>query len=233
MGKTARIVAGTSIVLAPLTIGIGDQVRMVADPPASRGAGGYGVEQAAASLASINANRPAFLAASYLIYLAMLLSIPALLAIWRLSVDRAPRWAWTGAVLATLYALGQAVHLAGYNAMSLVFSAHHDLDSAAEILVAGDSEPFLIALFAPLYLIGLLGVIPQAIGLRRARIIPLWAPIAVTAGLVPFLVLGSTPLVSALSTTLIVVGLAPAALTMLGHQTQPTPATATRAAATA
>lgn len=217
MARSTRLIGGASILLAPLALGIGDQLRMLADPPTNVGLvnGDYGVAQAAASLASINANRGMFLAASYVMYVGMLLTIPALLAIWRLSVDKAPRWAWTGAVMAVMYTLGQTVHLTGHFAMNQAFSAYHDLNTAAELMVAMEEAPFVLALFVPLYLLGFLGAVPQAIGLKRARVLPLWACLAVIAGTVLFLMVGSTPWSSALWTVLIVGGLAPAALTML------------------
>ncbi|MFA9446700.1 hypothetical protein [Egicoccus sp. AB-alg6-2] len=234
MGRTVRIVGGASIVLAPLLFGIGDQVRMVADPPTEAGiVGEYGIEEATASLAMINANRATFVVASYLFYVAMLLTIPALLAIWRISVARAPRWAWTGAVLAMLFALGQVVHLVGHFAMSQVFAAHDDLTTAAELTLAAESNAFIMALFVPLYLVGLLATIPQAVGLRRARVIPLWATLCLVAGTVLFVVAGSTPATSAIWTVLLVTGLAPAASAMLrgavdpaAPRTQPVAATA-------
>jgi hypothetical protein len=233
MGRKTRIVAGASILLAPVLFGVSDQVRMVADPPSSLGAvGEYGVTEATASLASINANRGWFVAASYLAYLGTLLLIPALVAIWRLSVDRAPRWAWAGAALAAMYALGEAVHLAGYNAMSLAFSAHDRPEIAAELMLAMESEPFVFALFIPLVLVGFLSAIPQAIGLRRARVIPLWACLAVIAGTSLSLALGSYPWVTALWTMLVVAGFAPAAIAIMRPQPKGAQPTSAPAAAT-
>lgn len=223
MSRTGRIIGGVSVVLAPLLLGIADQVRMVADPPDGAGmVGEYGVEEAAASLATIHANRPTFVAASYLFYVAMLLTIPAVIAIWRASVTRAPRWAWAGAVLGTMFVLGQVVHLVGHFGMSQVFAAYPDLQVAAELTLAAESNTFIMTMFVPLYLLGLLAAIPQAIGLRRARTIPLWASIAVGAGTVVFLVAGSTPVTSSLWTLLLVSGFAPAASAVLrGRVTTP------------
>jgi hypothetical protein len=233
MGKAVRILGGASIVLAPLLLGIGDQVRMVADPPAGLGiVGEYGIEEATASLAMINSNRTTFVAAAYVFYLAMLLTIPALIATWRLSVARSPRWAWTGAVLATLFVLGQVVHLVGYFGMSEVFAAHPDLETAAELTLAAGSNAFIMALFAPLYLLGLLATIPQAIALRRAQTIPLWACLSVIAGTGLFLVTGSTPATSGIWTLLLVTGFAPAAVVMLRGDAIPDPVPTRLAAAT-
>ncbi len=220
MGRTTRVIGGASILLAPLAYGISDQVRMVADPPTAVGlVGEYGVTEAAATLASIEANRGIFLVASLLAYAAMLFTVPALLAIWRLSVERSPRWAWTGAVLAGMFALGQAVHLIGHFATSLAAAAAEDHTAAAELMLAVENEPLVLALFVPLYLLGLLAAVPQAVGLRRARVVPLWACLAVAAATVLFLVAGSTPWSSAAWMTLMVAGLTPAAAAMLRDTT--------------
>jgi hypothetical protein len=233
MGRTTRVVAGASIVLAPLLLAVGDEVRMRADPPTALGAvREQGVAEAAASLANIHANRSLFLAASFLVYLATLLAIPALLAIWRLSVDRAPRWAWAGAVVATLYVFGGAAKLSGFNAMASVLSEHHDLPGVTEIWLAADTNPLVIALFVP-FLVGLLAAIPQAIGLRRAQVIPLWACLLAVAGVVLFLAFGSYPLLSAGCMLLVAIGFAPAALAVLRGDTTTTAARPAIAASTA
>ena len=52
-------------------------------------------------------------------------------------------------------------------------------------------------------------------GLRRARVIPLWAAVAVGAATVFFATVGSQPWSSALWTRAVAAGLAPAAATML------------------
>ncbi|MFA9429200.1 hypothetical protein [Egicoccus sp. AB-alg2] len=224
MSSANRLIGGMSIVLVPLLFGIGDQLRMAAEPPTGLGSvdPDYGVAEATATLASIDANRGLFLAASYLVLLAVLLSFPAMLAVWRLSVEGAPRWAWVGATLAALGIIGQAVHLAGYFGLSLAFSAFHDLGVAAELFVATGVNSFLIALFVP-FLLGLLAPIPQVVGLRRARIIPLWAALAVVAGVAVMVIAGSTPATSAFTAILLAAGLFPAARTML--RTHEPPAT--------
>jgi hypothetical protein len=215
MTRTARVVGGVSIVLAPLAVGISDQLRMLADPPDAPGiVGEYGLAQATTSLASIDANRGTFVAASTLLYLATLLMIPALLTIWRLSVQPSRRWAWAGAILATVSVFGNAVHLMSYNTMSLVFAGHHHEPAVMDVWMSAETVPFFAALFAP-YVLGLLAPIPQAIGLRGARVIPLWACLAIIAATAILVALGSYPWVTALWTLLMVSGLAPAAVATL------------------
>jgi hypothetical protein len=216
MGRTTRFVGGASIVLAPLAWGVADQLRMAAEPPAKAGVidTEHGVESVLADLTAISANEGLFIAAASLAYAGALLTIPALLAIWRLSVDRSPRWAWTGAVMAVLGVAGQMVHVMSYQGLMLAALRHEDRKAAAQFIVDAESTPFVLALFAPFFFT-LLCAVPQAIGLRRARVIPLWASLAVVAATVFFLVVGSTPWSSALWTGLLVVGMVPAAAAML------------------
>jgi hypothetical protein len=226
MRRNTRIVAGASIVLAPLCFGIADQVRMVADPPDTVGMVNpdYGVETAAASLANIQANPTPFLAASWIGYAGVLLTIVALVAIWSLAVGRAPRWAWAGAVIATLGAFGQTVHLASYFGLSQVLAGQDDLTAAAGIMIAAEENAFFMALFVPFILGMLLAAIVQVIALRRARVVPRWALVAVVGGTVLMAVTGSVPWASAVYTVLVVAGFAPAALAMLRADREVVPA---------
>lgn len=227
MGPVARIVGGVSIVAAPLLLGIADQLRMAAEPPTSIGAidAGYGVEQAAAQLVAVEANAGTFAAASWVSYAVALLSIPALVAIWWLAVARSPRWAWTGAVAAALGVTGQMVHVTGYFGLHQVLAAQGDPEAGARVLLAVESTPFTLVIFLP-FLVGLLAAVPQVVGLRRARVIPLWACLAVVAATVLFAVVGSTPWASAAYTVLMVAGFAPAALVVLGGATTTVPVSA-------
>jgi hypothetical protein len=211
MRTGTRVVLGASIVLAPLTLGIADQLRMSVMPPD----GEYGEAMVVAMMEHVAANAPTWTAVSYLNYGGLFLSIGALLAIWRLSLDRAPRWAWAGVLLAGLGVIGQAVHLMGHFALLGASAAHEDPVVAAELYLLVEGHGFAMALFVP-FLIGLLAIIPQAVGLRRARVIPRWAALAVGAGVASMIVAGgSTPLATALYTGLVVVGLAPAAIAMV------------------
>lgn len=216
MGRTARIVGGASIVLAPLAAGVADQARMAAEPPASVGVvdTDFGVEAAVATLDSVAENQGLFLLGGSLSYAAALLSIAALVAIWRLAVQGSPRWAWAGAVLAALGVAGQLVHLVAFYGMYLVAARQDDRASIARFLVDAEQTPFVLVLFAPFFL-ALLCVLPQAVGLRRAGVIPRWALLCLAAGTVFFLFVGSTPWTSAGWTVLLVAGFAPAAAALL------------------
>jgi hypothetical protein len=216
MARTAYVIGGVSIVAAPVLVAIADELRMAAEPPASEGLvdAEYGVDSILAGLQVIEQNRGLFTVGAVLSYAAVLVLVPSLLAIWRASVGRAPGWAWAGAVMAMLGVTGSMVHVTGYHGSTLTALDFADRTGAAEFMVALESNGFVIALYAPFFL-ALLCPIPQAIGLFRAKVIPLWACLAVVTGAVVSAVIGSTPWSTALAGVLFVAGLAPAAAAMI------------------
>lgn len=216
MERTTRLIGAGAIVTVPVLVAVADELRMAAEGTFSAGLvdSEYGVDTVVEGLSTIEANRGSFVLSASLSYAAVLLMIPALLAIWRLSVDRAPRWAWTGAVMAALGVCGSMVHLAGYHGMTITALDLADRTAAAEFMVAMESTPFVIALFSTFFLV-LLCPLPQSIGLFRAGVVPLWACLSVVAGTVLFAFVGSTPWSAALAAVLFVAGFAPAALALL------------------
>jgi hypothetical protein len=216
MGRTTRVIGGASIVLAPLVIAVADELRMVAEGWSTAGLVNteYGTETVLRDLAAIEQNQGLFTLSATLSYAAVPLAVAALLAIWRLSVGRSPRWAWAGALLAGAGALGTMVHILGYHGLSLVALDVPDRAAAAEVMVAAESTPFVIALFTPFFLT-LICPLPQAVGLFRARVVPLWACLSIAVGTVLFAVLGSTPWSTALWAVLVIAGFTPAARAML------------------
>lgn len=216
MGRATMVIGAACIVATPAIVAVADQLRMVVEGRSSAGLVDteYGVESVLADLAAIEESRGLFVLSSALSYAAVVTFVAALLAIWRLSVGRSPRWAWAGAVLAAAGALGTMVHIMGYHGMSLVALDVPDRAAAAEFMVAAESTPFVIALFTPFFLT-LLCPIPQAVGLLRARVIPLWACLSIVAGTILFAVVGSTPWSTALWAALVIAGFNPAAAAML------------------
>lgn len=214
--STARLLGGASILAAPLLVGIADQVRMAAEPPAELGGvdSDFGVEAATANLASVAEHPGTFAAASWLLYAGMLVSVPALVALWRLSVTGAPRWAWAGAGTAALGVLGVMGQFVAYYGIVQVLATQPDLAAAAALDLEFSAHPFALGIFG-LVLMGFLGTVLQAVALRRAGVVPLWAAAAVVAGTVLHLVLGSTPPTSAVWTLLLLAGSAPAAAAVL------------------
>jgi hypothetical protein len=228
MGRRLRIVAAGSIVLAPLGFGIVDQLRMMSVTPADVGPAvgaveEYGLEQEVARLAEIQANPGFFTAAATLEYVMFFVAIVAFVAIWRLAVDRAPRWAWAAAGLSTVAAFGLVTHLSSYFGPSMVAAGQEDLTAAAAFLLAMGESPFMLALIVPFLLGTLLTPVVQGIALRRARVVPLWAPFAIVAGTLLIAMTGSQRWSSAIYSLLLVAGFAPAALAMLRRDHRSTP----------
>jgi hypothetical protein len=215
MARIAQVVGGGSMVLAPLLAGTGGALAIASRPAESAGVVDteWGVESQMADLATIAENQALFALSAYCFYAAALLAVPALVAVWHLSVQRSPRWAWTGAVVAALGTVGQVVHL-GYWAQNLAAAGFDDPRSAAEFLVFMDGTPFVLAAFVPFFF-SLLAPAVQAIGLRRARVIPLWATLAIALATVLSVALGNLQWNNAGVTLLMVAGFAPAAAAML------------------
>jgi hypothetical protein len=216
MGRAAQVIGGASIVLAPVLMGVADELRMAAEPPESGTLvdSDWGVRSVLASLDVIEQHRGLFLLAGALSYAAVPLVVVALVAIWRASVARSPRWAWAGAIVAALGALGLMVHLLGYYGQTLTALDMADRTAAAEFIVASEGTGLVIAFFVPFFLT-LISPLVQGVGLWRARVVPLWALLCLAVGAVVLVAVGSTPWSTALSTALLAVGFAPAALTML------------------
>lgn len=215
MARIAQVVGGGSMVLAPLLAGTGGALAIASRPAESVGVVDteWGVEAQLADLTTIAENEGLFALSGYCFYAAALLAIPALVSVWRLSVGRSPRWAWAGVVMAALGAVGQVVHL-GYWGQNLAGAGFSDQRAAAEFLVFLDGTPFVLATFVP-FLIGLLAPIVQAVGLRRAGAVPLWAALSIVAAAVLALAVGNQQWNNAAVTALLVAGLAPAAATMV------------------
>jgi hypothetical protein len=222
MKKRTRVTLAASLVLAPLTFGIADQLRMQVMPAQD---GEWGEAYIASMLENIAADSGRWIAVSTTFYVAAFLGLLATFTIWRLAVARAPRWAWTGVILGLLGFFGEAVHLAAHFATLGAFASSQDLATAAELYGTLEADPFAMALFVP-FLLGMFAIVPQAIGLRRARVVPLWAVLLLVGGFLAVMFAGgSTPVATGVWTILATIGFTPAALAMLrGQGLEPTSA---------
>lgn len=215
MARIAQVVGGGSMLLAPLLAGTGGALAIASRPPESVGVVDteWGVEAQLADLVAIADNQALFALSGYCFYAAAVLAIPALVGVWRLTVPRSPRWAWAGAVVAALGVVGQVAHL-GYWAQTLAAADFADQRAAAEFLVFLDSTPFILAFVVP-FLLGLLAPAVQAMGLRRAGVVPLWATLAIAAAVVLALAIGNQQWSNTAMTVLMVAGFAPAAAALV------------------
>lgn len=209
--STTAVAGAVCVVAAPLLLGIGDQLRMAAEgAPAELGiTSEWTAEQAAAQTESIAAHAGLYSTASWLVLAGILATVPALLTVWRLTVARSPRLAWVGGTLAMLGVLGQMVHLSAYYGLQLAYAGDGAVDGW-QVDQALQVVPVFTAALAPFFL-SFLAPVVQGVGLRRAKVVPLWAMMAIVASAVVILVAGSTPVTSAVWTVLAVAGFAPAA----------------------
>lgn len=215
MRRTTRLVGSTSILLVPVLTCIGYLIGIAVYPPTPGGPvnDAYGAEQALADLAAIEAQRGLYTVNAALVMVVALVSIPSLLAIWRLTVRRSSRWAWAGAVLAGFGVIGGAVHSVDPG-LHLVALEMADRGAAADFLVTTSTHPYVVAIFVPV-LLGFLAAPVQAVGLVRARVVPVWAGVAIGVGAVVLYLFGSTVWGVLGATVLLVAGLAPAAVAMI------------------
>lgn len=205
--------AAGCLVAMPLVAMLSDQLRMRAENDDGVGNfGDYGEAEAARQLASIETNLGLFQAAGWVALLASLLAIPAVVAAWRLAVERAPRWAWAGLVLGAGFVVGTVVHLAGYYGAAEILAVQEDREAAAQVMADSAMTPLGLAMFLP-YLVGLaFGFVVQAVALRLSGVLPTWSVISIAVGSVSFLVLGSHPAVSTVWAFALAAGFLPALL---------------------
>jgi hypothetical protein len=131
----------------------------------------------------------AWLAAGLLSALTPFLLIPGLAALAAMVHRRGARVVRVGAGLLGVGSIAASVHASGYFGMYDVL-ARSGVDDAAVRAVdsASESSPFFVP-FILLFMLGmLLGPIVLGVGLRRARLVPVWAPLAA----VVFAVAGGT-----------------------------------------
>ena len=218
MGRTTRLIGASSILLAPLLTAVGYLIGIAIYPPTPGGPVNdeYGTDQALADLAAIDEHRGLYALAGALVLVVAMIGIPALLAVWRLTVDRSRRWAWAGAVLAGFGVIGGAVHAVDPG-LHLVALETADRAAAADFLVVTSTHPYVVGIFLPV-LIGFLAFPVQAVGLVRARVVPLWAGSAIGVGGAVLYLFGSTIWGVVGATLLLLAGFAPAAAAMLDRR---------------
>lgn len=204
---SARKLGAAATLAFPITIVVGDFFRIRAE----KGMLGDGttVESVVSQLEAVEANSGSFAVASWMFYAAAILTIPMVLFLWRLAVDRSPRWAWVAALLGACSVMGQIAHCMSYFAPIQAYaSGDHEL--GAQAMIALTESLYGLAVFAP-YLLGIMLFPPvAAIALRRAEVLPLWAMVAVIVGSVLFVSMADLWWVTALWGAALIAGFAPA-----------------------
>lgn len=182
----ARTLGALALIAMPVVITAGDLLRLRVESGST--GDGSTPTSVVSQLEAVDAHRGAWEVVSWSFYAGALLTIPMTLLLWRLAVGRAPTWAWVGAVLGACSVVGQVAHLTGYFGSLGALSSWADREAAAAAHLALGQDVFSLAVFAP-YLVGLLlAPAVQAVALRRARVIPLWAALSVGVGAAVFAV---------------------------------------------
>lgn len=170
----------------------------------------------AAFFASITANGGLWNTYGVLMFAMTLLTLAWVPAVWRLTVDRSPRWAWTAAVVGTLYAIGQVVHLVSWGVLNDALAASAEASAALAVIEALESSWFFVLVFAP-YLLGALLAAPiAAVALRRARLLHSWSVVVIGAATIGAVILGTDNLIgAAVHSVLLITGFTPAVVRVL------------------
>lgn len=216
MSRFLQVTGAASLVLAPVCFGIADEMRLVAvDIDNQVGlAAEWGEAQVVAQTHSVAAHLALFQTSSWLFLAGALLTIPAAVAIWHLTVGRSPAWAWAGVVMATLGVMGQLVHLVLNFGLQQAFATGFDPSMGYQLGQMLENQLFIKVMFGP-FLLLMIAPVVQAIGLRRARVNPMWAVAAAVAFSIVAILLGSTTWSAVIYTVLWVAAWTPAALTTL------------------
>ncbi|NLG23274.1 MAG: hypothetical protein GX555_17780 [Actinomycetales bacterium] len=223
----ARMLGAIAVLLTPVVITVADLLRLGAEGDVlADGSPG----STAQLFAAVDANRGPWEAGAWLFYLAAILTIPMVLLLWRLAVDRAPVLAWAGGVLGAGMVTGQIAHLMGYFATVGALSGMPDTEAAVSAQQALDASSLGFAVFAPFLLGVLLAPAVLALALWRARVIPAWALGSVLLGTVVFGAFSGQPWASVVWGAALVAGLLPAARAALRPVDADVPAVADRAA---
>ena len=194
-----RTLAGLCMILAALTVGASDLIRLSVEK------GDLGTRE---QLTVIAASPSMWQAAMILNMLGVILSIPAVLGLSHLLHDRGAVWGHVGGGLYLIGVLGFAAHNAGYYGTLAAASAPGvDQDQAVRFVQAGETIPGN-AVWGLMLLAGLLlGTILLGVGLFRARVVPRWTAVLLLLSVVVSFFAGDGLLIPLISTTLGFIGL--------------------------
>ncbi|MEV0156804.1 hypothetical protein AB0H57_24170 [Micromonospora sp. NPDC050686] len=176
------------------------------------------VSEGTGNLAVAAANLGAWRAETLLFALAHLLLLPATLGLAVVLGQLRPVVATVGGAAAVLGLYFSTVHLWQYNAFfGALAGAGVDADTARPVVTALEADPFVMSSFAVWLLGWTIGLLVLAFGAWRARVVALWVPLVLTAGLVLDIVTEGVPL-KVIVSVLMVAGLSGLALGVRRHR---------------
>jgi hypothetical protein len=194
-----RTLAGLCMILAPLTVGASDLIRLSVEK---------GDPGAREQLTLIAASPSMWQAAMILNMLGVILSMPAVLGLLHLLHDRGAVWGHVGGGLYLIGVLGLAAHNAGYYGTLAAASAPGvDQDQAVRFVQAAETIPGNVVWLLTLLAGSLLGTILLGVGLFRARVVPRWTAVLMLLSVVVSFFAGDGLLIPLISSTLGFIGL--------------------------
>lgn len=204
----ARTLGGTSLIAAPLLLGIGEVLRLTIADGANTGT--------AAHLDAVAGSSTGWQLMTVLDMAAVVLFVPAVLALVHLTRRRAPVLAHLGGGLSLVGLLGAA----GHNVFAHVLDgamARVDGDPSGVLAVVDPMEGlpgFLVVL--AMFLVGfIIGPILLAVALHRSRSAPSWAAAGIGAGMLVFANAGTSLPMTLVACGLLVVGMGAVAVRVL------------------
>lgn len=166
-----RALAGWSLIVAPLLLLLWNAL----DPAVS--------DDAAVRLTQIADNKARFIAAGYFALLGAWAFIPGLVGLWRLFRDAGSTLGQIGAGL-TLIGMTTTIAFLGFGVYE--YEAAQPGYDPAQMARLGDSVEAPSAVAVPLLIVFLVGVVVGSLiiagSLRRRRIAPVWASVAIVLG---------------------------------------------------
>ena len=181
MTKTTRArLAALLLVIGPLAFTLGDLLRRIVEPT--------GNPKAPEVVDAVAGRGGPWLLAGLLSVLAACCLVPGVLALVSYA-GRGSRITAVGAVMVAVGGIASAGHaVAFYSPYALYVKAGTATDALTALDDASESYPLLVVLIA-LFIVGMmLGSIVLFVGLRRARLVPIWAVVAA----IVFVACGST-----------------------------------------
>ena len=221
------------LLAVPILLALADVLRMRAEGGSSISGGVGSAPDMVPHFESLALHRPEMGVATVLTFATAFIAMFAVSLLWKLGAKQSPVLGRIVLVLGVFFVLGRVIHTIVYFGMMLYFSANYPPAEAAKLNDSMGSFWVVNMVIVPT-VIGLALWLPLAgILLWRVRVIPLWAGIAVVAGTLLLIVMGSSFATTILMAVLTVAGFAPLVWRRLAQNGSPQPAVAlkTRGAA--
>jgi len=169
ISTTRRRTLAAGLMGGALCFTVADLVRRVVEP----------ADPSPSNLTRAVADHPSlWLLAGLLSAATAFLLAPAMVTVPAIVRGRGRRLATTGAALTGIGVVAAAVHAAGYFGMYGVYASSGVDGSAVQAVESGSEGYPFFTVFIVLFMVGMmLGTLLLGLGLRRARLVPVWVPV--------------------------------------------------------